>query len=433
MNNEKTFDELLEELELGVRQSPKGFLQSRIKADNMKYMRRFIQDNTPKLLKDGNYSIGTIVHWIIHGLTEFPKCKICGKPFADKNVSALGDYPTYCSSACQHKDPDCIEKIIDTYQSNFGSREAQEELRIRREQTLKERYGDKHYNNREQMKKTCMEKYGVESVGASKEIQEKIRRTCIERYGVSNMFESDIFKEKSKNTKLQKYGDACFNNREQAKETMTEKYDGGTTMQSVELRRKAEQTSLERYGVRHYANPEKSKATSMKRYGKTHHMKTEESKTIFRNNQDARLKKSYITKKKNGTFKKSIAEDVVYGKLLTVFPKVLRQYNCARYPFAVDFYIPACDLFIEFNGCWTHGGHPYDDTSEKDHDLLLEWMGKSNEHPFYRNAIETWTVRDVRKRETAKQNNLNYIELWNMDDVEAFVTKRQNSRMEEAK
>ena len=35
--------------------------------------------------------------------------------------------------------------------------------------------------------------------------------------------------------------------------------------------------------------------------------------------------------------------------------------------------------------------------------------------------IYTWTDLDVRKRNIAKENNLNYIEFWNIKEVETWL------------
>ena len=35
--------------------------------------------------------------------------------------------------------------------------------------------------------------------------------------------------------------------------------------------------------------------------------------------------------------------------------------------------------------------------------------------------IYVWTDLDVRKRNIAKQNNLNFIEFWNLTDVNKFI------------
>ena len=71
--------------------------------------------------------------------------------------------------------------------------------------------------------------------------------------------------------------------------------------------------------------------------------------------------------KKNGTYKKSKKEDECYELLIKKYDNVIRQYRDEnRYPFNCDFYIPNEDLFIEFNGYWTHGSHPYNNLSIDD-------------------------------------------------------------------
>ena len=40
---------------------------------------------------------------------------------------------------------------------------------------------------------------------------------------------------------------------------------------------------------------------------------------------------------------------------------------------------------------------------------------KSKNSGYYQNAINTWTIRDVNKRNIAKQNNLNYLEIFSKD------------------
>ena len=89
---------------------------------------------------------------------------------------------------------------------------------------------------------------------------------------------------------------------------------------------------------------------------------------------------------------------------------VIRQYKEERYPWHCDFYIKSLDLFIEINGNWTHGPHPFDKNNPEDIELLELW--KSKDSKFYNCAIKTWTDRDIQKRTKAKENNLNYIEIF---------------------
>lgn len=121
--------------------------------------------------------------------------------------------------------------------------------------------------------------------------------------------------------------------------------------------------------------------------------------------------KQYITRKKNNSFNKSEPEEKLYQELLEAnkTKTILRQYkDPERYPFYCDFYIVEDDLFIELNAHWSHGGRPYDKDDPECQKQLLEWREKANTSKFVQNAIITWTERDVKKAQCAKEHNLNY-------------------------
>lgn len=123
-----------------------------------------------------------------------------------------------------------------------------------------------------------------------------------------------------------------------------------------------------------------------------------------------KLEKDYETKRKNKSFNTSKPEIELYNSLCEQYGKdnVLRNYKCERYPYYCDFYIPSEDKFIELNLHWTHGLKPYDKNDEFCQNQLKVWQEKAKTSQFYQEAINTWTIRDVRKLETAKNNNLNY-------------------------
>ena len=56
-----------------------------------------------------------------------------------------------------------------------------------------------------------------------------------------------------------------------------------------------------------------------------------------------------------------------------------------------------------------------------ENDLKILEMWKNKNTKFYENAIETWTKRDIQKREYAIKNNLNFYEFWKLSDVREFV------------
>lgn len=97
---------------------------------------------------------------------------------------------------------------------------------------------------------------------------------------------------------------------------------------------------------------------------------------------------------------KSKSEDRFYKKLLLYFDKedIVRGYSDERYPFACDFYIKSKDLFIEYQGHYTHGYEPFD-SCNLEHLSYLERMSKKVN-------MDTWVRRDPLKLLTAKQNKI---------------------------
>ncbi|MBO5003727.1 MAG: hypothetical protein J6D03_00370 [Clostridia bacterium] len=130
------------------------------------------------------------------------------------------------------------------------------------------------------------------------------------------------------------------------------------------------------------------------------------------------------TLRKNGTFNTSKPEDKSYELLKELYPDVIRQYkDNIRYPFACDFYIPSQDLFIECQYCWTHGKHPYDENNSEDVDKLNKWKERYGNHWWH-----TWAEYDLKKRNIAKSNNLNYIEFWNINELKDWIDERRQDK-----
>jgi hypothetical protein len=76
-------------------------------------------------------------------------------------------------------------------------------------------------------------------------------------------------------------------------------------------------------------------------------------------------------------------------------------------------------LYIECNFSWTHGKHWFNENDANDLTKLQKWKDKHSK--YYDNAIKTWTIRDVAKRNTAEANNLNYLVFWKIDELEHWV------------
>ena len=85
------------------------------------------------------------------------------------------------------------------------------DLMVQRVKTTKEsRYGDPNYNNQEQSKQTCIERYGVDNVFKLKDIQERITKRIIELYGVEHPAQSPEVMDKIKATSVSRYGAEFF-------------------------------------------------------------------------------------------------------------------------------------------------------------------------------------------------------------------------------
>lgn len=128
------------------------------------------------------------------------------------------------------------------------------------------------------------------------------------------------------------------------------------------------------------------------------------------------------TKRKNKSFNISQEEEKISKLLFKKFIKIKRQYRSKKYPFACDFYIPKLDLYIEYQGFWSHGDEPYDSNNINHNNIIKAWGSRGGN--FYNLAIETWTKRDPLKRETAKKNNLNWIEFFTMDQFMEWYNKQ---------
>ena len=267
---------------------------------------------------------------------------------------------------------------------------------------------------RERTKSTMLDRYGVDNVAQSETIREQIRQTMQKRYGVDNPSLSPVIRERRRRTIQERYGvDNVAQSetiREQIRQTMQKRYGVDNPSFSPVIRERRQRTVRERYGVDSVAQSEivkeRTRQTVQERYGVDYCFQSAEIRA-----------RAMDTKRKKGTFSSSSSEDTLYGLLVEYADQhgmtVVRQYRDEkRYPFAVDFYIPERDLFIELNGSWSHGKHWYEADRAMDQKTVQTWLKKGKRSKYYRAALDTWTKRDVRKREAARQAELNYVTLW---------------------
>lgn len=272
------------------------------------------------------------------------------------------------------------------------------------------------------------------------------QKTCLEKYGFPFHAQSENIKLKIKTTNNLKTKEEKEKSREKTKSTCLKKYGCEYVLQSKEVRDKTKQTNIEKYGVDCYMKTldfkekgkkhliehkeeivNKRQKTCLKKYGCIHPSQIEEVKEKIRIN-------SYNVRKKNKTLNTSQIEENFYENLLKIFNKkdIFRQYKESRYPFSCDFYIKSLDLFIELNFHWSHGMMPFDENNEKCINKIKKWKLKK-ESTFYKEAIKTWTERDVKKLQTAKQNNLNYFAIYSYKEIENCLEKLKLLKKEKIK
>lgn len=235
-------------------------------------------------------------------------------------------------------------------------------------------------------KNTVIANYRVDNVMKSEDVRLKMKASVAEKFGVENAYSSEVVKAKIR------------------------------------------KTCLDRYGVEFYVNhpdyQNKSKNTCLSKYGVDSYAKSQEFKDMYAEHKDEYLERAYEVKKANKSFNISKKEDFLYNCLCRMFSGVQRQYKSSEYPFACDFYIPGLDLYIEYNGNWTHGPHRYDKMSSVDTYRLREMTEKAEKSKYYRIAVKVWTDSDIKKRNTAKDNMINYLEVFQkfpLSEVPGFI------------
>ena len=362
----------------------KSFLNDFVQQNKRIYISKLPDDIKMYLesLYDDSDSIQESIYRCLNNINKKPLCR-CGKCLKFKNIHK--GYFKHCSQHCAQSDPDVYEHIVEEKKKKYGTANNYNKIKS----TIKEKYGvdyilqlpEKH----EQIKQTSLTRYGNENYRNI----EKSKQTCLERYGVEYWYNSDDCKNKT----IEKFGVDNYRKTDECKQ----KVSNFIKNNKEEINQKKISTFLNRYGV---DNP----------------MKIEYVKNKIDWKQQKQ--KEYETKRKNGTFNTSTVEIDSYNILKEKYPDVIYHYkDKERYPFVCDFYIPSLDLFIECNYHWTHGGKPFEGTKD-DQKRIENWKSKNSK--YYDNAINCWTIRDVKKRNTAKENNLNYLEIWNLDEIKSI-------------
>ena len=344
---------------------------------------------------------------IEYKLEERPVCKWCGGhvSFNGYHKGSM-HYSACCCSSCHAK-----------------------YTKDKRFETNIKKYGRKNFGSAEKVKEYWINHYGVDNPAKTDFVKKKMRETNLRKYGFNCSSKSEIVKEKTKQTCLKRYGVEYAGQIEEAKEkskkTCLEKYGSEYYIGSKDCLEKTIEFSKQNYNVDWFTKSEeiknKAKKTMLRRYGVEYSMQIPKNKEYmsYLMSSYEMQERRYNTMKRNHTFNSSSTEEELFLYIKSRFPKVVRQYKDKnRYPYFCDFYIPELDYFIELQGYYTHGKHPFDPNSNEDLQLIEYYKKKYGEDC---QPITIWSIKDVEKRDCAKRNNLNFKEVWSVEDGKNFV------------
>jgi hypothetical protein len=242
--------------------------------------------------------------------------------------------------------------------------------------TCIERYGvdnpQQSQKVKDKSKQTCIEKYGVKNPSQSQEVRDKFKQTCIDKYGVENPSQSQEVRDKFKQTCIDKYGvknpSQTQEVRDKFKQTCIKKYGVEHSSQSQEVKNKSKQTCIKKYGVEHQFQSQevidKSKQTCIKKYGVEYHMQNAISS-------EKALQKSYNLKEFNFPcgnsiqvqgyepflLKNLVEEGYTYEDIITKrseTPVIWYENNNKKHRYYCDIYIPKINTIYEVKSIYTN-------------------------------------------------------------------------------
>lgn len=157
-----------------------------------------------------NVMIAQRLWHVEHNINTIILCKQCNVP-APWNIEKR-TYRTYCSSKCANSDFTVMDKRRATNLTKYGcvSPLGNSDVRIKIKKTTIDRYGVDNISQSEETKlkkqTTCMLNFGVAYPRQCKTIKEQSQQTCLEKYGHTNVLASEYGKAKTKQTLNALYG-----------------------------------------------------------------------------------------------------------------------------------------------------------------------------------------------------------------------------------
>lgn len=236
-------------------------------------------------------------------------------------------------------------------------------------------------------RETVREHYGVDYAGQSEEIKERIARTNTQRYGAPNPLQNPAVMQRVIDTTRERYGvDNAFQMVDRVQAGMLEKFGQKTPLRVPEIVQRKDETNLKRYGVKYpHMSPDiqdKITKTNRERYG---------ADTPFES--AAIRKKIADTCAKNG-YSQSTEEIAFLEELRKFDPDVKHHEPHPVLGFIMDYYMPAHDLWVQFDGIYWHGKNIQEipeDPSPQMASIIRAMVNDSYQNAMVPNLIRFWS------------------------------------------
>lgn len=228
-----------------------------------------------------------------NSIFEVPKCE-CGNSV--KFIDMHKGYRNFCSKRCMYdsdtvknnKRKTCIEKwgVDNPSKSN--------KIKEKIKETNLEKFGVEYPLQNEEIKEKTknkfIENWGVDNPSKVKEVRDKAKSTMVERFGVEHAMYSDIIKDKLKDKFIENWGvdnpSKVKEVRDKARETMVERFGVEYALQNNDIFEKMLNNNIEKWGFEYYSQTdeykEKFKKTCIENWGVDNYSKTDEYKDKIR-------------------------------------------------------------------------------------------------------------------------------------------------------
>lgn len=346
-----------------------------------KYYYNIIEEQTNFL--DENVTLKERLFNIKNKKTNVDICPVCKINKLEWN-SKYSRYKNACSNklckntySLNNKDIQKEKERRNKISINQKNKSIEEKKLIRDKikKTNIERYGVDSYAKSKQFKKNMKENYGYISPFELKDTHKKSRDTLIERYGCDHNFKINEVKEKRKNTFIEKYETKTpsenLNIKNKIIETNKEKYGGNSPMYDENIKDKAKNTYNKNY-VNNLNNKndliERRENTMLKNYGVRYWIQDSENVDKLLKSRKNTYKKYTFNNKEiclqgyenyalfEIFMKKYDIDDIFISKkdIENIIGKIYYEYENKKHRYYPDFYIKSENKIYEIKSDYTY-------------------------------------------------------------------------------